>query len=304
MKSSPKLVSIIIVSKNDRVDITLSHLQSQVAAMNAEVIVVDASDPATTAEVAAKYDWAIWEQFPVSRKRTTPQQRNRGLELARGDVIAFIDANCTPSPTWLPQLTATIRGGKDIVCGPVLDSSEANLVHYAPELDQARYVDVCTTISVGLSRRVIDEIGGFDPSFSFGQDVDFFWRATDAGFSIYYDPLVSISHDWGSRREQLRRAYDYGKARAHLYKKHWRTRLPELAHESHVWLYPLFIIGLPVTVIFPFYPLLVLVPVLKNRSVNPVGLLVHHLTYGLGVIAGLLKNWPAPKAHSFETAVS
>src|SRR6185312_10432624 len=104
--------------------------------------------------------------------------------------------------------------------GPVLDASKKNLVHYAPEHKQAKYVDTCTTISVGIRRTVFDRVGVFDTSFAFGQDVDFFWRATDAGFRIYYHPEVKISHDWGSPKEQLGRAYQYGKARAHLFKKH------------------------------------------------------------------------------------
>ncbi len=304
MKHSPMLVSIIIVVKNDRgIDATLAHLDLQRSTTRSEVIVVDASEPTRLADIKAKYPWVIWNQFPVSTSRTTPQQRNRGLELAKGDVIAFIDANCVPSPNWLATIATLMKQGRHIVCGPVLDSSATNLVHYAPSLDTPRYVDDCTTISVGISRAVIDQIGGFDPSFSFGQDVDFFWRATDAGFKIYYHPEVSISHDWGKKSEQLRRAFDYGKARAHLFKKHWRTRRSQLLSESHVWFYPLLIVGLPLTIIIPVYPLLILVPIFKNRGTSPVGLLTHHLTYGMGVIAGTLKHWPQPKSHGFATAI-
>jgi GT2 family glycosyltransferase len=185
-----------------------------------------------------------------------------------------------------------MKDGEDIVCGPVLDLSKNNLVHYAPELTEGGYIDVCTTIDVGLRRKVVERIGKFDVSFSFGQDVDFFWRARDAGFKIYHNPAAAIGHDWGERKEQLIRAFDYGKARAHLFKKHWRTRRGQLIHEPHVWIYPLFILGLPLTYFIPFYPLLVFIPLLKNSSKNPFGLVLHHLTYGIGVIAGTIKVWP------------
>ena len=294
MNARADLASIIIVNKNDRgIDTTLNHLKKASPGIPFEVIVVDSSLPGKMADIQAKHgSWITWDQFPYSNRRTTPEQRNRGLELANGNLIVFIDANCVPGPNWLKAIVTTLSNGEDIVCGPVLDSSKTNLVHYAPSLEKGQYIGVCTTISVGLTRRVIDSIGNFDTTFSWGQDVDFFWRATTAGFKIYYDPQVVISHDWGDRKEQLSRAFDYGKARAHLFKKHWRTRQRELISETHVWLYPLFIVGLPITYFIPVYPLLILIPMLKNRSQKPLSLVAHHLAYGLGVIAGTLKVWP------------
>lgn len=293
MRSVRPQVSIIIVVKNDRgIEVTLEHLARISRGISHEIIVVAASEPAVLADIRGRFPAVRWHQYPPSDKRTTPQQRNMGMELARGGITAFIDASCIPADTWLRAITAQIKAGKDIVCGPVLDTNEGNMVHYAPTLSKGKYVDVCTTISVGFRREVVERIGGFDPAFSFGQDVDFFWRAADAGYRIYYDPGVAISHDWGNSNEQLTRAFEYGKARAHLFKKHWPRRWTQLRYESHVWLYPLFILGLPLTWFWPFYPLLILVPAAKNLTHNPAGLILHHLAYGVGVIAGTLKPWP------------
>jgi cellulose synthase/poly-beta-1,6-N-acetylglucosamine synthase-like glycosyltransferase len=293
MAKTPKLVSIIIVVKNDRgIAATLEHLESLPVDVPHETIVVDASESSRLVDIKALYPEIIWDQFPVSVKRTTAEQRNRGIVLAKGDVIVFIDANCIPDTGWLQAIVSSIRAGEDIVCGPVHDLSESNLVHYAPALIDGKYVDVCTTISVGLRREVFNKVGNFDTSFLFGQDVDFFWRAHDAGYKIYYNPLVAIGHDWGEPKEQLHRAFVYGKSRAHLFKKHWKRRRGQLLREPHVWVYPLFILGLPVTYFIPFYPLLILIPLIKNRSDHPFGLILHHLFYAFGVIAGVLKQWP------------
>lgn len=290
MSFRKNFASIIIVVKNDRdIDRTLGHLDRMRNETPCEVIVVDASEPERLADIKEKYEWVRWDQFPVSNKRTTPAQRNRGLELAKGDMILFIDANCVPTTGWLTAIISTLKSGKDIVCGPVHDLNENNLVHYANDLKKGKYVDECTTINVGLRRTVVEKIGNFDTKFPFGQDVDFFWRAGEAGYKIYYNPAVAIGHDWGESKEQLKRAYNYGRARARLFKKHWRTRHGQLLHESHVWAYPLFIIGLPVTYFIPVYPLLLFVPLLKNRSRNSLGLVLHHLTFGVGVIVGTLR---------------
>ncbi|HWZ65824.1 MAG TPA: glycosyltransferase [Patescibacteria group bacterium] len=286
------LISVIVVVKNDRgIAQTLKGIKECVFDRPYEVIVVDASDHDILADIKAQNVWVRWEQFPVSNKRTTPQQRNRGLELARGDIIAFIDANCEPSTEWLASIAKTIGSGEDIVCGPVNDLNDKNLVHYDNAQKKAGYVNDCTTINVGLRRSVFESVGNFDERFLFGQDVDFSWRTTDAGFKIYFNPDMAIAHDWGDRKEQIRRAYDYGYARARLFRKHWELHGRQLLrNEPHVWMYPLFILGLPLTLFVPFYPLLVLVPLIKNHSSNPLGLLLHHLVFGWGVIAGLMSR--------------
>jgi glycosyltransferase involved in cell wall biosynthesis len=246
-KSKKPLISVIIVVKNDRGIIqTLQGIKDGIFDGPYEVIVVDASSPEVLADVKKQNSWVRWDQYPVSNKRTTPQQRNRGLELAQGEIIAFIDANCVPVREWLTVITKTIQGGEDIVCGPVNDISEKNLVHYAAEKQEAGYVQECTTINVGFRRSIIDKTGTFDEQFLFGQDVDFFWRAADAGYKFYFTPDMAIGHDWGDGKEQLGRAYNYGYARARLFRKHWNIHGRQLlTDEPHVWMYPLFILGLP-----------------------------------------------------------
>ena len=285
--------SIIIVVKNDRgIDATLAHLEEMNNEAVFETIVIDASEQARLSDIRAKYPTVRWYQFPPSNQRTTPAQRNRGLDLAQSPLIVFLDANCVPAKGWLAAIISSIDAGEDIVCGPVLDLSKHNLVHYHPDITVGTYIDVCTTISVGIRRSVFNSVGQFDTSFSFGQDVDFFWRATDKGYRIYHNPLMVIGHNWGAPNEQLTRAFQYGKARAHLFKKHWRSRRGQLRDETHVWIYPLFILSLPITFLIHLYPLLIVIPALKNRFRNPLGLILHHLAYGVGVIAGVLKRWP------------
>ena len=286
-------VSIIIVVKNDRgIAETLEQLHAAKIDRPFEVIVVDASEPKRLGDIRHANKWVRWEQFPVSDQRTTPMQRNRGIELAKGEIIVFIDANCIPAEGWLQAIVSSIDAGEAIVCGPVTDLGKNNFVHYATSDNTVHYVNVCTTIGVGIRRDVFERIGSFDESFKFGQDIDFFWRARDSGYKIYYNPAAAIGHHWGNSNEQLKRAFEYGKARAHLFKKHWHTRRNELLSESHVWLYPLFILGLPITIFVHIYPLLLLVPAIKNLAHNPFGLVTHHLAYGLGVIAGVLMLWP------------
>jgi hypothetical protein len=51
--------------------------------------------------------------------------------------------------------------------------------------------------------------------------------------------------------------------------------------------YPLFLLGLPLTLVFPPYPLLLVVPAWRNRASGGFQALVDHLWYGAGVLAEL-----------------
>jgi hypothetical protein len=79
----------------------------------------------------------------------------------------------------------------------------------------------------------------------------------------------------------------YGKARARLYRKHRARRRSILRSDPIAVVYPLFLLGLPLTLIFPCYPLLLLIPAWRNRSEGVIRVLVDHLWFGAGVLAEL-----------------
>ena len=288
MSSQPKpAASVMLVVKNDPgIERTLELLMPQAQEASAEVIVIDASDPATLKKIRDRFPSVRWEYYDQAGKRITiPEQRNRALKAARGEYLVFLDASCEPVDGWLAAIIDDLKAGEAIVCGPVLDTNEHNLVRYIPGRTERSHVHECTTVSVGFTREVLARVKGFDESLAYGEDVDFFWRATFAGFAICSDPRVAVSHDWGGTEEQFRRAFRYGRARALIHKKHIRRRWRQLLfREPHVWIYPLYILGLPVAIVWPWYLLLPLVPLIKNRSWK---LVVHHFVFASGVLAGL-----------------
>ena len=130
-------------------------------------------------------------------------------------------------------------------------------------------------------------MGGFDESFTYGSDVDFTWRLSDMGYRIRRVPDAIIQHDYGTPRRQRQRSYVYGKARARLYRKHRARRKYVLRDDPIAVVYPLFLLALPLTLIFPPYPLLLLIPAWRNRSHGIIRVLVDHIWFGAGVLAEL-----------------
>jgi len=289
------LISIVVISKDEpSLDDTLTDVREQALCLTEpfEIVVVDASEGRldfVREQHAATVRWIPFQPIPGVHI-TIPHQRNAGVRAATGDIIVFTDAGCTPAADWLRRLVAPFRGGEQVTCGVTLSAREdAGL--YDPEPPAAtagHYLLECSTINLAFRRMAFDAVGGFDEEFAYGSDIDFSWRLNDAGYRILSVPEAVIRHDWGTWRRQLRRSYRYGKARLRLYRKHRQRRRHVLRTDPMVVVYPVFLLGLPLTLVFPLYPALLLIPAWRNRSRGVVKVLVDHLTFGLGVLAELV----------------
>jgi cellulose synthase/poly-beta-1,6-N-acetylglucosamine synthase-like glycosyltransferase len=289
------MISIVIISKDEAsLDDTLADVvcQSQSLKESSEIVVVDASDGRLDYIRLRYEDEVRWVQFKSMPgvSVSIPHQRNAGVQSAHGEMIVFTDAGCRPEPQWLQQLIAPLLQDEYITAGLTLAApGSTNLYDRgAQEALGSRYLLECSTINLAFSREAFSAVGGFDEGFAYGSDIDFTWRLIDAGYRIRSVPSAIVRHDWGGWRRQLRRSYVYGKARMRLYRKH-RTRLRHVLRDDAVLVvYPIFILGLPLTLFFPFYPALLLVPALRNRSNGAARVLIDHLTYGLGVLVELV----------------
>jgi GT2 family glycosyltransferase len=291
------MISVVIISKDEEsLDDTLADLSKQVSGLDepVEVVVVDAS-VGRLDHIRQRHEGQVrWIDFqpPAGVGVSIPHQRNVGVRAAHGDVIVFTDAGCLPNDEWLERMVAPLRQGENAVAGTSQDMSGALIFPSAhigrvEQAGDASYLVECPTLNFGFRRAAFDALGGFDESFAYGSDVDFTWRLNDAGYKVLYVHEASLRHDSGTSRRQNRRSYLYGKARARLYRKHRPRRRSILRNDPITVIYPLFLLGLPLTFVFPCYPLLLLIPAWRNRSEGVIRVLVDHLWYGAGVLAEL-----------------
>ena len=289
------MISIVIVSKDEEaLDETLADVavQADGLAEKSEIVVVDASDGRLD-HIRRRHEAAVrWVPFqrPPGVRVSIAHQRNAGVREARGEIIVFTDAGCRPRPGWLAQLVAPLHQQEHMTTGLTLATSGHGLYDPPANAQAPEYLPECPTINVAFRREVFDAVGGFDERFAYGSDVDFCWRLGNAGYCIRSVPDAVIEHDYGTWRRQLRRSYIYGKARTRLYRKH-RSRLRHILRtDPMVVVYPLFLLGLPLTLIFPLYPALLLIPAWRNRSYGVSRVLVDHLTFGAGVLVELART--------------
>ena len=290
------MISFVIISKDEpSLDGTLTAVAAQARAFGEpfEIVVVDAS--------AKRLDWirqrheaaVRWIDFqrPPGVTVSIPHQRNAGVLAAHGETIVFTDAGCQPEAGWLEQLISPLRDGEDVATGIALGTSDGGPYELAVRRASTdRYLNECSTINLAFRREAFAAVGGFDETFAYGSDVDFSWRLIAAGYRIRSVPTAIVRHDWGTRRRQLRRSYLYGRARARLYRKHRPGLMHVLRNDPIVVVYPVFLLGLPLTLVFPLYPALLLIPAWRNRSHGATSVLIDHLSFGVGVLKEIVSR--------------
>jgi hypothetical protein len=288
------IVTFLIISKDEpSLDGTLRALEEELGSLpcEAEIVVVDASDGRLN-WVRDNHPAVGWRDFSPSRDTgvSIPHQRNLGVRTARGDIIVFTDCGCLPERGWAATLTAPILAGEEsVTVGRAIGRGETNL-YRVTETRTSRYLVECPTINLAFTRAAFDDVGGFDETFAYGSDIDFSWRLVDAGHRLRSVDDAVVTVDWGSRRRQLRRAWSYGQARARLYRKHHSRRRTAWRSDPVPFAYGLFVIGLPIAFVSPWYLLLLALPALRNREGPTALTLVDHLLLGAGFIRGSLER--------------
>lgn len=288
-------VSLVIVNKNERLlSDTLDAIKPFVGNIVDEVLVVDASGGALD-DIRESHEWAQWIDYvqPVGVSTTIAHQRNVGVRRAKGDVIVFTDSGCLPEDGWLERLLSPILDENEFICcGPAraIGKSVYNRGHSSGADTRVDYVPMAATINLAFRREAFEAVGGFDESFGAAEDIDFTWRLTDSGYRLRWVDDAVVRHDYGTPTRQLRRAFFYGKGECRLLRKHPHRIAEAAKFNSAPIAYAIFLVGLPLTLKFRWYPLLLLWPIWRHRKEELRWLvLLDHLAMGAGVLHELVR---------------
>jgi glycosyltransferase involved in cell wall biosynthesis len=182
LQTNPPSISVVVPCRGHANELKncLRGLHQQTTTSPYEIIVVDsAADPAVAAVVTA---------FPTVRLVHSQSgllpggARNLGAQHARGDYIAFTDADCIPESGWLSAAIAALNTDATVVGGPVLDARPFHPLAVADNLLQfpdlsphrpdgtASYFPGC---NFAISRVAFYELGEFLTDLAAGEDVLF-----------------------------------------------------------------------------------------------------------------------------------
>ena len=214
------LVSVIVPVLNDeaRVGRCVEALLAQDhPAERLEIIIVDNGSTDGTRDVVSRYPVTLLLEDGA---RTPYIARNRGLERASGEIIAFTDADCTPRSDWLAQaLRALDASGADLVGGRVAFTFSAardagECFDAISNLEMERNIrdrGVAKTGNLIVRRAVVDAIGYFPDHQRSGGDVWWTGKASRAGFRIVYAPEVVVEKPARPLPALLKKQFRVGK---------------------------------------------------------------------------------------------
>jgi len=230
------LVSVIIPVKDRAGELrncldSLSRLDYPVE--RREIIVVDDGSSDATPQVACELGAVLVDSGAVGGGPANA--RNRGAAVARGEILAFIDSDCTASPRWLRELLPVFADGTTAAVGGWVDGMQqaAPLDRYEAVMsslnlgrramtgaagDDTFYLPSCNLL---VRREAFAAAGGFRSELHVGEDVDLTWRLRDAGRSIAYLPRGAVCHAHRSRLWPfMKRRFDYGTSEGLLQQLH------------------------------------------------------------------------------------
>src|SRR6476646_84410 len=108
----------------------LAVLEPQVAAVGGEIIIGDGHGDALDAAKAARSERLSWVRMPGA---SVFELRARGVERARGDIIAMTEDHVVVGEDWCARILDAFERipGADAVTGPVLNGSTETLMDWA-----------------------------------------------------------------------------------------------------------------------------------------------------------------------------
>ncbi len=171
--------------------------------------------------------------------------RNVGRALAEAEFIAFIDADVdcpgiapdgARSEAWWNPLLAHFDDPDVGLVAPRVtgdDGSSLDLGADAARIRAGTRVSYVPAAMLLVRSTAFDDVGGFDETMRFGEDVDLVWKLDEAGWSCRYEPASVVDHrPRPTLAARLVQQAGYGSSSAPLALRHPRALAP---YRSNGW---------------------------------------------------------------------
>jgi len=257
----------------------------------------------------------------VVKGLNVPDNRNRGVDRAKGEILIFLDDDAIIEPDFLRRVDNFFEKYKevDILGGPQLtpksDKFFAKINGYVlanqfacPGINK-RYKksrlnlnadsNYITGALMIIKKKIFEKLE-FDRNIYPADDVYFINSAKKLGFKIATSPEIYIYHRRRPGIKSLvKQIYNYGKSRPRISPFKVLFSVPSLFLIYLILIWPLFLLSwmfiipllayIALDIIFSSYESF------KNKSflsifLLPIIFLIIHLSYGLGFIIGMLKR--------------
>jgi glycosyltransferase involved in cell wall biosynthesis len=241
VRGRPRLVSVVVPVRDaaEHLSVQLEALARQDYAAHWEVVICDNGSRDASVEVARHWlDRLPAAQLVRSATARGPSHaRNAGAAVARGDFLAFCDADDIASTGWVRGMAEAAAHG-DLVAGGV-EGGELNdeltcswhaVTPRERALEAMRFLVHASGTSTGVWADVFRALGGFDEEVRVGEDVEFSWRAQVSGYHLASAPEAVVHERYRRRiRDVASQHLRYGQAGPLLYRRFRHLGMPRSA---------------------------------------------------------------------------
>jgi cellulose synthase/poly-beta-1,6-N-acetylglucosamine synthase-like glycosyltransferase len=218
--TGPPRVSVVVAVRNG--EATIADCLDSLLALDYpgdpfEIVVVENCSTDRTPAILARYADRV--RVVEEPRRGRSEARNTGVRHARGELVAFTDADCTVHRDWLRNLLPPLDDeAVGLVGGPVLARRPCNYVERYGEVihDHERAITVRNPPHVlgancAARRSTLEAVAGFDPAFPRSQDADLAFRLHRAGYRHAFEPgAIAYHRNESTLRGLFREGFQHG----------------------------------------------------------------------------------------------
>jgi glycosyltransferase involved in cell wall biosynthesis/GT2 family glycosyltransferase len=220
-RSRPSSVSVIVPAYNAAATLAeqLEALAAQRYDGDWELVIVDNGSTDGTGDLARRYRqrFKAFTLVDGGSRRGHSAPRNAGASAARGELLAYCDADDVVAPGWLQAMADAARH-HDLIGGwldarPLNDDATRSW-HQPWPRDRLRswLLPYAVSANVAIWADVLRELGGWSSDYEDGgEDVELSWRAQLAGYRLGFAPDAVVQYRYRTGlRETARQAYGIG----------------------------------------------------------------------------------------------
>ena len=195
MNNNPPFISVVIPAFNESRHIanTINSLKNcEYSRKSFEIIVVDNNSTDGTKEIADKFA----DHSLILKDGNVGAVRNYGAKHARGEILAFLDADCIVSKDWLSNIAKLIEARPTGAFGGTCTTfDETNwMERYWLLGNGKKRQNALVGATIGIKRSVFWQVNGFDERITSGEDTDLSNKLKAHKIPINITQKLSVKH--------------------------------------------------------------------------------------------------------------
>jgi len=181
-----------------------------------EIIIVDNNSTDATKKIVGEYPVKLLEEKQI---QSSYAARNRGIENAACEILAFIDSDCIASKGWITEgvkvlsaENADLGGGKVEFTYPGRKTA-ARMYDAITHIQVEKYIKELNgshTANLFVKRALFDKIGMFPEQVASGGDLTWTTKATRSGYCLLYASKAVVKHPARDLKPLLKKQYRTG----------------------------------------------------------------------------------------------